>query len=68
MGGGLCGTEHIAGEGGEEFLMHSLHSAWLFDFIETRTEYLKCDVLFPSRLSSSSGGSGGMIQGHLDDL
>ena len=65
VGGGLCGTEHFAGEGGEEY---SLHSAWLFDFFETKAGYLKCDVLFLSRLSSFSGGSGGMIQGHLDDL
>ena len=68
MGGGLCGTEHFAGEGGEEFLMQSLHYDWLFDFIETRTEDLRCDVLFLSRLSSFSGGSGEMIRGHLDDL
>ena len=68
MGGGLCGTEYFAGEGGEEYLMQSLHPDWLFDFIETRTEYLRCDVLFISRLSSFSGGSGEMIQGHLDDL
>ena len=26
VGGRLCGTEHFAGEGGEEFLMQSLHS------------------------------------------
>ena len=68
MGGGLCGTEHFAGEGGEEVLMQSLHSDWLFDFFETRAEDLKCDVLFLSRLSSFSGGSGEMIRGHLDDL
>ena len=68
MGGGLCGTEHFAGEGGEEYLMQSLHSNWLFGFNDTRTEDLRCDVLFLSRLSSFSGGSGEMIQGHLDDL
>ena len=68
MGGGLCGTEHFAGEGGEEFLMQSEHSDWLFDFIETRIEDLRCDVLFISRLSSFSGESGGMIHGHLEDL
>ena len=68
MGGGLCGTEHFAGEGGEELLMQFLHSNWLFGFNETRTEDLRCDVLFLSRLSSFSGGSGEMIQGLLDDL
>ena len=49
MGGGLCGTEHFAGEGGEEFLRQSLLSDWLFGFIETRAEDLKCDVLFLPR-------------------
>ena len=68
MGGRLCGTEHFAGEGGEEFLMQSLHSDWLFDFDETKAGDLRCDVFFLPRLSSFSGGSGGMIQGHLDDL
>ena len=68
MGGRLCGTEHFAGEGGEEYLMQSLHSNWLFGFNDMRTEDLRCDVLFLSRLSSFSGGSGEMIQGHLDDL
>ena len=45
--------------------MQSLHSDWFFGFNDTRTEDLKCDVLFLSRLSSFSGGSGGMIRGHL---
>ena len=68
MGGRLCGTEHFAGEGGEEFLMQSLHSDWLFDFDETKAGDLRCDVFFLPRLSSFSGGSGEMIQGRLYDL
>ena len=48
--------------------MQSLHSDWHFDFFETKAGDLNCDVLFLSRLSSFSGGSGEMIQGHLDDL